>query len=249
MVPMANAEVLRAATFNIKHGALADGYLGRPKLLHDACAQLNVDILALQEVDRFVWRSGFRDLAKLAAKATGMQAYFEKTMHDQGGQYGNALLVQGELYDIDIIRLQPDNKSTVIFGRRLNYAREPRNALIGIAKINDTEISVAATHFAGTKEQRQGQFSATLGALACYPPPRLLLGDLNTRYEELQAWDMPASMKFAVNDSTLTNPSPVPTRQIDHIAVDGLQIVTAYTKLPPVSDHLALIAELSMSPA
>ena len=67
---MTTAATLRVATFNLKHGATAAGYIGNPALVAAACAELDADILALQEVDRHIWRSRFSDLYQRAAGTT-----------------------------------------------------------------------------------------------------------------------------------------------------------------------------------
>ncbi|MEU8137887.1 endonuclease/exonuclease/phosphatase family protein [Streptodolium elevatio] len=63
--------VLRVATFNLLHGmALDDGTAG-PERLAEALAELDADIVALQEVDRHQERSGGADQAAVAAGAMG----------------------------------------------------------------------------------------------------------------------------------------------------------------------------------
>lgn len=240
--------IIRAATFNMRHGALAhpNSWRCRPGLVRRAFEQLDVDILALQEVDRFVWRSGFQDQLKTASRSTGMQAAcYARTLFEQGGLYGNGLLVRGEISDTTVVTLGHDYKSVSIHGHRVNYAREPRNAIIASIKLDGLELSVAATHLAGSREQRYKQLQKVLGTLACYPLPRVLLGDLNTQYSELMAHEAVGNMLFAGNGNTFTCPTPNPYRQIDHIAVEGLSIHTTHAMPMPVSDHLALVAELA----
>src|SRR5436853_115437 len=66
---------LRVATFNVKHGRNGDGSVDLRRL-RTACAALSADVLAVQEVDRFARRTGFRDEMRLIARATGLQAVF-----------------------------------------------------------------------------------------------------------------------------------------------------------------------------
>jgi len=62
---------LRMATFNILHGrSVHDGAVHRDRLV-DSIKQLDVDILALQEVDLDQPRSGNSDLTAVAAEAMG----------------------------------------------------------------------------------------------------------------------------------------------------------------------------------
>src|SRR5688572_18053249 len=66
---------LRIATFNLLHGMdLTDG-VADPARLRTALADLDADIVALQEVDRHQERSGGADQAALAAEALGMSQW------------------------------------------------------------------------------------------------------------------------------------------------------------------------------
>lgn len=67
-----DARRLRLGTFNIQHGRGADGGRPDPERLERALAGLGVDVLALQEVDRFQPRSRGVDQVALAARATGL---------------------------------------------------------------------------------------------------------------------------------------------------------------------------------
>jgi endonuclease/exonuclease/phosphatase family metal-dependent hydrolase len=68
--------VLKVATFNLLHGmALDDGSTG-PERLAEAMAELDADIVALQEVDRHQERSGEVDQAAVAARAMGAEAWW-----------------------------------------------------------------------------------------------------------------------------------------------------------------------------
>ena len=67
---------MRLATFNVLHGrSLTDGEVD-PGRLRDAVAELDADVLGLQEVDRAQPRSGRHDLTALAAAAIGGQGRF-----------------------------------------------------------------------------------------------------------------------------------------------------------------------------
>ena len=110
-------ETLRIASWNIHHGAPENSYIGRPRQVTRACASLDADILALQEVDRRIWRSWFADLAERAKGETYDDAFFGLAMQSHplaginpGGEYGNALLVKGRLEDEEIVPLSGDFK-------------------------------------------------------------------------------------------------------------------------------------------
>lgn len=211
---------MRAVTFNIQHGTGGDAaVLGR------VCAGLAADVLALQEVDVRVPRSGFVDQVTTVARATGMHAVFGRTCRvGVVGRYGNALLSRLPL--ADVVRLPLP---------RLD-GNEPRGALV--AEVGG--VTVAATHLSIHQEESRRQLDALLAALR---PPWVLLGDLNRLPEQL---GLPAGV--SIGDPTEpTFPADAPRARIDHVAVSGVSI-EAVEVLPQqaVSDHRPLAAILAV---
>ncbi|MBA3654549.1 MAG: endonuclease, partial [Actinobacteria bacterium] len=123
-------QALRVATFNIQHGRGPDGGVDAGALAV-ACATLDADVLALQEVDVDVPRSGRVDEAALVADATGMGVAFGPTLAIEGGLYGNALLSRDQLHDVEHVSLPVPG------------TREPRAAIVA----RTHGVTVAATHF------------------------------------------------------------------------------------------------------
>jgi endonuclease/exonuclease/phosphatase family metal-dependent hydrolase len=232
---------LRVVTFNIRHAAPKESYGGLPDKLAEACVELDADILALQEVDVGIRRSQCTDLAKIAADATGMTYYFAKArQHNYRGAYGNALLVRGNISDVDVLRLAGDHRHTfTIRGFVLKPFREPRNAIIATVQIGEQRISVGAGHFAAEPRPRRAQLEAAASRLVERAAPRLLLGDFNIQWQQAAQWLAPYGLTLAEAD--------LDTRQhtgIDHVAVDGLHVERVETRWLPISDHPAKIVEL-----
>ena len=213
---------LRVATFNIQHGRGPSGRVDVDALAV-GCATLDVDILALQEVDVDVPRSGRVDEANLVADATGMHVVFGPTFAIEGGLYGNALLSRDALSDVEHLSLPVPGK------------REPRAAIVA----RTHGLTVAATHFSVGADAHGAQLVALLAALAGRPAPRLLLGDLN---HELRTID-----GYALAGGGATWPAHRPRVRIDHIATDDLAIDAVEVVHLPVSDHRALVATLRVS--
>ncbi|MGH9245820.1 MAG: endonuclease/exonuclease/phosphatase family protein [Acidimicrobiales bacterium] len=225
---------MRVATFNLKHGAPPHGYRGDPVRTAEACAALGADVLALQEVDRGVPRSAGADLASLVAQATGMEVVFAQTMPFRGGQYGNALLVRGEIDDVEIVPLQP--------GWRFWVRTEPRNAIVADVVVDGRRLAVAATHLSTQRSASRGQLAEVVDAIGHRPGPHVVLGDLNRTPSELDGHEATGRMVFA--DGPPTFPTLKPVLRIDHVAVNGLEIRAVETRRMAVSDHLALLAEV-----
>lgn len=236
------------ATHNMKNGASAEGKLGHPKRVLEAYeAFRGVDILALQEVDKRTVRTGFADLAALAAKASGIKKENIKFAPTRRG-YGNALLVRGTIEDVQVLELGggPRFNTVGLGGYTLpSFGYEPRNAILAIACIGDRRVSVAATHLSTQRQLRREQFAYVVDALADREPniPHVLLGDLNMTGDEVAAHPSAKRLVWAHGSPTFREPNP--TRDIDHIAVTNeLTIRSVETLHLAISDHGARVAEV-----
>lgn len=240
---------MRLATFNLKHGARFDGYRGRPEAVAQACASLQADVLALQEVDRGTVRSGFTDMARVAAEACGMMLVYRKTMDFHVGSYGNALLIKEGIQivgDPEVLAMRGGYRFKRRVGGRILHGctYEPRNAILATLDTGDRAVTVVNTHLSTEKELRQKQLSdivvrvsGTAGAVA-------VMGDLNMNGQQAQKI-LHGSLLHLTSPSLATFPSPEPNRAIDHIAVRGLEITNMETRELPVSDHRALFADIA----
>lgn len=236
---------LRVATFNIQHGAKGDYGRGYPELVAEACKELNVDILGLQEVDVGVPRSEKANLAEIAAEATGMNYVFAKARTFRGrGQYGNALLARGEIYDVEVAKLKGDHHRVKIAGHVFRPLSEPRNAIIATVAVNGHELAVGVTHVGG--EKRRQQLGRAAAALASRPFPQILLGDFNLTLAAARQCIAHHGLEALKGPPTC--PSWEPRHQIDHIALSGLRLckISTHSRLP-ISDHLALVAKVEVS--
>jgi endonuclease/exonuclease/phosphatase family metal-dependent hydrolase len=247
---MERGNTIRLATFNLKHGAPYDDYWADPKQVDRACAELSElqpDILALQEVDRGTARSGDLDLDTVVADTLGMEAVFAQTMKFWRGRYGNALLVRGDIVDPEELRLQGGHRFKFkAFGHKLQLpGHEPRSAILATARVRGHEISVAATHLSTEKNLSQKQLPRILRVLGGRPGPHVLMGDFNRTPDEVETELLLGSMERI--DSARTFPSPNPRKTIDHIAVNGLRICASEVRQLPISDHLALIADVEVA--
>jgi endonuclease/exonuclease/phosphatase family metal-dependent hydrolase len=187
---------VRIATFNIQHGRGADGVVDVDRL-GQAAAGLQADLLALEEVDVGLARSGRADLAAAVGKATGLQVVFGAA-HRVGwrGRYGNALLAAGPITDVEVVRLPRMDR------------HEHRSATLATVELGGVQLSVAVTHLAIYGEEAGRQLATVVEALAHRPRPRLLLGDLN-----LALWDVvprvrAAELELVGGPPTIPRPRP-----------------------------------------
>jgi endonuclease/exonuclease/phosphatase family metal-dependent hydrolase len=221
---------MRIATFNIKHGENGDGRVDLRRLAA-ACAGLRADVLAVQEVDRFARRTGFRDEMRIIARATGLQAVFGEAARRRWRSYGNVLLARGPIRDVEVLKLPRPGLG------------EPRVAIVARVTVGGAALSVGATHLSFRKGEGAAQLEVLLAALARRNGPRVLLGDLNVGPDIVIP--MVEAAGYTVAPTEATFPASAPRTRIDYVAVSGLQVVSATTPAVGTSDHLPIVADLA----
>lgn len=203
----------------------------------EAVSELDVDVLAIQEVDRDTRRVDHRDLAASVHEAFGGELLWATAFTvPTGGLYGNALLVRGEMRDTDVLALP---------GRRRGRGSEPRVAAIALAVVDGCPWTIVNTHLSTVSFVAADQLSYLLDALRAWPAPRVLLGDLNLQPDLLLPWLSAESYRLALGP--LTHPAHQPRRQIDHVAVTGrgCAVMPIEAVQLAVGDHRALLAEVT----
>ncbi len=259
---------LRLATFNICSGRDPATGAVDPALLAAAVTQLDVDLLALQEVDCAQPRSAGRDQAADAARAmrvTSGNWRFAATLHGTPGErwepasqegggpsYGVAVLSRLPVLDWSQIRLPPPPvpvRSPVVGGAPGGKARlmmledEPRVALAAVVDAPHGPFTFVSTHLSFVPGWNVRQLRQLHRGLRNHPRPLFLAGDLNLpgRLPALITGWQPRARAG-------TYPSAQPRAQLDHVLSDGWQSVAAGTgseSVPlQISDHRALVIEL-----
>jgi endonuclease/exonuclease/phosphatase family metal-dependent hydrolase len=224
--------VLRVATFNARHGARRNERVSHRGLV-DACRSLDADVLALQEVDRRVFRSYFRDQAALIARRLAMRHVTAPAKRAPGGGWQcNAVCARGVISDVEVVELPR------------TAGDERRVALVARVTLAGGAITVACTHLQHRRGNAPEQLACVLETLMSRPTPRVLAGDLNL--DPAQVEPLLTEHGFVAAPSGPTAPARAPRRRIDWIAVDaGLHVVGSRLHLPLVSDHLPVSADLA----
>jgi endonuclease/exonuclease/phosphatase family metal-dependent hydrolase len=223
---------MRVATFNVRHGRPRRGFASNRGLAATVAA-LDVDVLAVQEVERRVVRSWFADQPKRLASATSAtsRAYAPARRLALTGSDGIALVVRGTIVDSQTIEL-----------RRVGVQR--RIALVAHVVLADSErpVTLITTHLQNEAGAARTQLGGLLDTIASEPAPRILLGDLNLRPADVET--RLASADFLLAGGPDTEPAWAPRQRIDHIAVHGFAVRSVEAPEPRVSDHRPLVAEL-----
>jgi endonuclease/exonuclease/phosphatase family metal-dependent hydrolase len=218
-------EAMRIATFNVHHCEGRDGVIDLQRIA-DVIVRTKAPLVALQELDQGMDRTGGVDQPQVLQEMTGMRITFFPTLRRGQGRFGVGLAsadaLEAELQDLP---------------------REPRDEPRGVIVARWKGISVLATHLSREAGPRLGQTRALARTAARETGPTVVLGDLNQTLPTL---------KPLLDAGFSCPPTPAPTfgwlwrrRQIDFVlAGPGLE-VTSWEAIPSdASDHLALVATL-----
>jgi endonuclease/exonuclease/phosphatase family metal-dependent hydrolase len=221
---------VRVVSANLQHGV--PDPVGPPdlSLAVGPLRDLAADVYAFQELDHLRWRTRLAHQGRALAAALDGELLWARAKHWLWAAQGNALVVRGELVAREV--------------RPLPGPDELRSVAIAEVVVAGGRWSVAGTHLSLDRTAATAQLRAVVEALADRPAPRVVLGDLNLRPERVapvaeelgyQLVDGP----FTINARTGLN------RRLDHVLVDGASIDASGVEKLPVSDHLAVWADLS----
>lgn len=224
--------LLKVLTYNI-HGGTDDARAPSLPQIAQTLAETGADVFLLQEVDRLLPRSQFRDQAKILADHLNASCHFYGRLRFGRAGFGNAIL------------------SRIPVARTVNLplpatGGEPRAAL-GV-KLQDSGIAVWNTHLGLQADWRQTQLRALANAVE--NEPRLLLGgDFNATLEapEMQAFLAETGLA-PISPDLPTFPNAAPTHRIDFLLARGLTAVDAATTAAPGSDHCLVRAAVELPP-
>jgi endonuclease/exonuclease/phosphatase family metal-dependent hydrolase len=223
-------------------------------------AELDADVLALQEVDRFQERSSYADLTRVAAEAMGATehrfvaalsgtpgaAWVAATGEEQpdAAAYGIALLSRHPVSAWQVVRLPvPPTKVPMRFRGRLlpTWVREePRVAVAALVETPGGPMTVATTHLSFVRRWNAHQLRFLVRSLAHGEAPTVLTGDLN-----MDAGRAAKASGFEVLARHVTFPADDPREQLDHVLSDRpLPVAASRAVQMDLSDHRALVVDL-----
>ena len=176
---------------------------------------LGVDLLAVQEVDRTLARSGRADQPAVIAQALGTDWFWSYAPAlvgddfrplsgpDPGGPgYGNLLVSRLPLAAVEHLRFPPAGGG------------EQRTALLTTIQVASRCVMVAATHLSNKQGHNVRQLRELQGLAGSRATPRRLVGDLNMPSTVL----LVASRRgWPETGRGRTWPNSAPTQQLDHV--------------------------------
>ncbi|MFY0406426.1 endonuclease/exonuclease/phosphatase family protein [Solicola sp. PLA-1-18] len=258
--------VLRLATVNAAGGRDLGGTDVDVERLASAVAGLGVDVVALQEVDHHLRRSGDVDQAAVVAGACGADGRpwshaFVAAVRGTPGEdaapapdtvqglpsYGVALLTPLPVLERDELRMHASRAKLPMLlptgaSHRLRwFDDEQRVAAASVLQTPLGALTVVTTHLSFFPPRALGQLREVRDWAARLPRPLVLLGDLN----------LPAGVPDRVTGwGSLvrgpTFPAPDPRVQLDHVLADGLTWPVRGTEVTRVggSDHRGVVVTL-----
>jgi endonuclease/exonuclease/phosphatase family metal-dependent hydrolase len=249
---------IRIASYNLLHGLHLDrGGVVDLAAAAEAVAGLEADVVALQEVDRGLPRSGGVDQVAELADRLGMAGVFcpallgdpgaswtTVTAGDDGGPgYGVGLLSRLPIGTHRRVALPGGGAGTRRPGAtpsRPGWDHEPRAALAAELTTPSGAVAVTVIHlsYLPWRAVHQLRVAAGVGSRT-----RVLVGDLNLAAAVVRAvlptWDHAGGGP--------TYPAWRPRVQLDHVLVDGgVAVRAARTARRTTSDHLPLVVDLSL---
>jgi endonuclease/exonuclease/phosphatase family metal-dependent hydrolase len=220
-------ESTRVATFNVHHCEGLDGIVDIGRIA-GVIGEAAADLVALQELDRHLPRSGSVDQAVALAESTGMHVSFHPTLTRTKGDYG-----------IGIASREPLDAMFESLPRVGD--EEPRGMLTAVWR----GVTVIVTHLSRQAASKAAQISVLAEAVAGASGPVLLLGDLNTDARLLGPLK---AAGLSGCEGLGTMPARRPRRQIDHILGGrGVTVGECWTIRTEASDHRALVAEVEIA--
>lgn len=159
--------MIRVASYNIRKSVGLDRRRNPDRIL-EVIAQLDAEVLALQEVDQRLGRRASSLPAELMRQATGYRAVDHSIRPHSMGWHGNVILVRG--------------KTTVVDYKRLDLPGfEPRGAVLADLEVKGEALRVVGVHLGLLARHRARQVHAIVHALERdgHAGPTIIMGDFN----------------------------------------------------------------------
>jgi endonuclease/exonuclease/phosphatase family metal-dependent hydrolase len=238
---------LRVLCYNIHYGQGTDGRYDLQRLAN-VINEAKPDLVALQEVDVGVKRSGRVHQARRLAELTAMAVRFGPTQHYEGGLFGNAVLTRLPILDVAIHPL-PYTESTP---ERVTY---PRGVIaVTVRGPDGNPLRFVSTHFQHNVPEDRAAEAKAINELFGQQEelPTILAGDMNAVPDSEPIRELRKIWTNATDQPpSPTAPSTKPTSRIDYIFYRPAPVFrvsqAAVIAESVASDHCPVVAVLDLS--
>lgn len=214
-------------TFNIRHALGLDERIDLERIIA-IIAQSDADVVALQEVDRFMSRSSDVDQAAELARTLQMEWRFAASLRRGRSEYGNAILSRYPIVDDEIIFF-PGEKE--------------RRSLLKVKL--DTEMGllwVMTTHLGVIERDRSRQLPLLIAQLTKVKTQAILMGDFNMESDHSLMKGIAGLGWQEVEQGSST---VIGGGTIDHIFTQGIESGCKACTIPTkASDHCPVMVEI-----
>ena len=225
---------LTVMTYNIHSGRGIDGILDLDRI-HEVIETSGAQIVALQEVDRWVSRTGWVDqMSNLARRKPWHHAYGANLLLPPGF-YGNALLSAYPIRDSSNVSLASP--------------RETRGFLRSVVEVAPGQnIAVYVTHWGLNPAEREEHAKILVRHLGREELPVVLMGDFNAFADSVEMRALQEVLHdVGAKEALPTFPADSPSHRIDYIFVsDHFEVKEVRVVDTLASDHLPVVAKLRL---
>lgn len=210
--PVTTSKKLVTLTYNIHHGAPENSNEVNLNNIANVIKKSGAEIIALQEVDVNVPRSGKVNQAAELAKLLNMNYYFSKSIDYNGGEYGVAILSK---YTLSNARkeLLPNPAS----------GEQRSIAIATITLPSDVTIEFAATHLDLNETNRMAQVEYINSLSKTLSKPLFVGGDYNAESSSKELTKFKEEFNLScLNSCPLSFPVRTPNKAIDFVAFNKL---------------------------
>lgn len=245
-----NEDTLRVFVYNIHHGRGMDDVVDIERIA-DVIRQKDPHLVALNEVDVNIERSGNVDIMEILAESLEMEPVFGKNLDHEGGEYGNGILTNHPLLSSENLHLEMSEEG------------EQRGLLQTEVNFDGTSIAFMTTHLDHRSDvNRQVAVEQIFETKDNYlGMPVIVAGDFNARPDD----GVIGQMNVHFNDvwdevgegPGYTIPVPISSanRRIDYVFYSNSMVDAGESTLRPIhmevinstaSDHLPVYAEFEI---
>jgi len=209
--------------------------------------EADADIIALQEVDKLVRRTGRKDQPKIIKDNLGMNCVFRKHFSYQGGEFGLALLSRFKIDNIERVRVRRSN--LILLKARVHTPELPVDVIV--VHFHPTNPIDKASTKKENNDARLREAKRAIEIATTHDTPFLILGDFNASSGSpaygLFSEKFQDCCKVGGGLWDKTWPAKFPVTRIDYIwASRHFKIIRCRTLGSRASDHLPVVAEIQM---
>jgi len=231
-VESAAVSPLKVMTYNIHHCKGMGGEISIERIA-DVIRRSGADIVGLQEVDRYFFRSNFQHQVKQIASKLGYNFAFGANLGIAPFGFGNAVVSRYPIIS---------DRNIALPGKL-----EPRGALKATVRLKTGfDLAFITTHLGLSTSDREQQVNAIIDSLKGMYKGVIIAGDFNARIESLEFSKLHEFFNDSYQQVSPKNEgSTFGKHRIDFIWLSpDLKAISYSTMSSDASDHLPVIVEV-----